>query len=133
MRSKQHLLYPATCEIPSPWWTNSVVDRKLSRTIARAVGPSRSSRVSPIVPQGKAPKAAQGPRGCHVLPSHDPRTGAGLHAPSVLPADLVEGVGDLAEGAGADGLEQFRKEVASGTGNALQPGEGVGGGALPGG
>ncbi len=34
---------------------------------------------------------------------------AGSHAPSILPADLVEGVGDLAEGAGARGPERVVK------------------------
>lgn len=38
------------------------------------------------------------------------RPGA-LHAPPALPADLAEGVGDLGERAGTDGLQQLRKEL----------------------
>jgi hypothetical protein len=42
-------------------------------------------------------------------------------------------MGDLAEGAGADCVEEFGEEVAAGAGGVLETGEGVGGGALPGG
>ena len=65
--------------------------------------------------------------------SVDPRAPASrpLHAPSVLASHFVEGVGDLAEGARADGFEQLGEEVSSGARDLLEAGEGVGRGTLP--
>ncbi len=45
------------------------------------------------------------------------------HAPFGLAADLVEGVGDLPEGAGEDRLQQFREEVVARERDRLQVGE----------